>query len=130
MKTRILSLCVCSVVLFAGCAAAPTNATPSPAAVVASDVKAAAAQALEAYADYKAGNVNFLWSLSKGATAYQTLVKFPGDIKAVVKAWTGNTGDSQKLADRLGRIFATMPPAAAAAVIAELSPAVAANRGP
>jgi flagellar motility protein MotE (MotC chaperone) len=116
-------------ILFSGCATAPLS-TPAPAAAVASDVKAAAAQALEAYADYKAGNVNLLWSLSKGATAYQTLVKDASDIKALVQAWTGNTGDSQKLAARLARIFGTTPPANAAAAIAEISTAVAANSGP
>lgn len=103
----------------------------SAAARVATDVEVAAVQALQAYADFQSGNVDMVWALSKGVNAYAQVVQEAGDIKLLAKAWTGNTGDSQKLADKLARIFAASaaPPAQKAAAIAKAAETVAARAG-
>ena len=85
---------------FAGCAEGPVRPA-SPVAVVGTDFQRAASQALQAYADYKAGNVSLTWALQEMFSAYPLSAKSGADVKALVKAWTGNTGDSQALADKL-----------------------------
>ncbi len=111
---------ICGSIFFAGCAGGPIY-PQSPAAVVGSDFQVAAHDALAAWADYKAGNVDLAWALQKMFSAYTDLATAPADVKALVKAWTGNTGDSQALADRLARIFesSSAPPAAKMAALAD-----------
>jgi hypothetical protein len=105
----------------------------SPVAVVGDDFHKAAAEALQAYAEYKAGNANITWALVKMFNAYSLYTKSAPDVKALITAWTGNAGDSQELADRLVRIFgsSSAPPEtkmAALALIASDTAASAAQR--
>jgi sulfur relay (sulfurtransferase) DsrC/TusE family protein len=132
MKTLSAFLILTSAFFLGSCAQFPNANTTSPAANVASDVQRAATEAIADYADIKSGNANMAWALSKGAYAYEALVKTSADIKSLAKAWTGNTGDSQKLADKLARIFAasSASPAAKTAAIAAAAQGVAANTGP
>jgi sulfur relay (sulfurtransferase) DsrC/TusE family protein len=91
-----------------GCAQGPVYPV-SPVAVVGDDFQVAAHDALAAYAEYKAGNVNITWALQKMFNAYSLYAKSAPDVKALINAWTGNAGDSQELADRLARIFGSSP---------------------
>lgn len=127
----IAALLIPAFLFTTSCAQGPVY-TSSAAAHVATDVELAAVQAMQAYADYKSGNADMLWALSKGVGAYQQIIQDASDVKLLAKAWTGNTGDSQKLADRLARIFAqsTAPPAQKAAAIATAAIAVASNSAP
>jgi sulfur relay (sulfurtransferase) DsrC/TusE family protein len=127
----IAALLIPAVLFTSSCARGPVY-SGSAAANVATDVQAAATAALQAYAQYKAGNVNLTWALSHGAYAYQDILRTSADVKAFVKAWTGNTGDSQKLANRLARIFANSPapPAEKTAAIAVAAQTVASNTAP
>ena len=104
----------------------------SPIGIVGTDFQKAAAEALQAYADYKAGNGNMTWALSKMFNAYSLYAKTAPDVKALVAAWTGNAGDSRALMDRLARIFAasSAPPEVKMAALAEVAQSVAANKGP
>ena len=115
-----------SLILLPSCANGP--ASGSPAAQVGTDFQAAVTAAISDYATYKSGNVDLTWALGRGAWAYQFFTSTSADVKSLVKAWTGNTGDSQKLADRLARIFAgsSATPEAKTAAIAAAAQSVAA----
>lgn len=103
----IAALIGCSVTL-PGCAQGPVY-PHSPASIVGDDFQVAAHDALAAYAEYKAGNANITWALQKMFNAYSLYAQTAPDVKALIKAWTGNAGDSQALADRLARIFGSSP---------------------
>jgi hypothetical protein len=123
--TFFLILVFC--LLTAGCATGPVYPS-SPVAVVGSDFQKAAAEALQAYADYKSGNVDLTWALTKMFSAYSEYAQDSSDVKALIAAWTGNAGDSQELADRLARIFgaSTAPPETKMAALAQIAQNVAA----
>jgi hypothetical protein len=89
-----------------GCSQLSTlNHQPSPAAVVGTDFTQDAASALQAFAQYKADGANLTWALQQAFHAYQDIASTSGDVKALIQAWTGKSGESQKLADRLARVF-------------------------
>jgi hypothetical protein len=112
------------------CATGPVHPN-SPLAVVGSDFTADAAAALQAYADYKAGNVSLTWALTKMFNAYALSTQTSTDVQSLIKAWTGGTGDSRALADRLARIFnaSTAPPQTKMAALAVVAQNVAQDKG-
>lgn len=103
----------------------------SPTAKVGADFQAAATQAIAAYAEYKKGNVDITWALSKMFDAYSLYQTGATDVKQLIASWTGKTGDSQALADRLARIFggSPLPPGVKMQALAEISRSVAAVKG-
>jgi hypothetical protein len=117
-------------VLFSSCAPGPVNAN-SPAAVLGTHLATDAAQAVQAFVEFQGGNTDMAWALSKGFIAYQDFIAGAADIKAIVKAWTGNVPGSQTLADRLARIFGSAPgsPAEKTAALQVVVASVAADRG-
>lgn len=136
MNRRILQrgrgLCVATVMLVLalgvpGCAHVPVQGV-SAVSTTGQDLNTLAAQATQAYVDYKAGNANYAWAVSQALQAYQTIAKTNTDVKALVKAWTGDGTFAEKLA----RIFAASnaPPEAKMAAIANGVTAGAANSGP
>lgn len=129
--TFALPALIAATLLCSSCANGPIYPN-SPVAIVGSDFQQAAADALQAYADYKAGNVSLTWALMKMFNAYSLSAKSWADVKALIKAWTGNAGDSQILADRLARIFhdSTAPPEAKMAALAVIAQNVALEKGP
>jgi hypothetical protein len=88
------------------------HSAASPIAAVGQDFAKEAAAAMQAYADYKAGNVSLTWALQTMFNAYADATTATSDVHALIKAWTGNSGDAQTLRDRIDRIFAssTAPP--------------------
>lgn len=131
MTRFVIALVLLLVIGLPGCASAPAR-PDSPAAIVGSDFQAAASEALQAYADYKAGNHDITWALQKMFNAYSLYAKTSPDVKALIKAWAGNSGDSQALADKLARIFgaSTSPPEVKMAALAQITQSVAQNKGP
>lgn len=124
----LLSVFLC--VLFASsCTTVPLNGpAPSPVAATGQDLNTLAAQATQAYVDYKAGNVNYAWAVSQALTAYQTIVKTKDDVKKLVTAWTGDGTYAEKLA----RIFAasSAPPEAKMKALQNGTQSAAANTLP
>lgn len=129
MRLILLTSVLC--LLTSGCATGPVYSA-SPLAAVGSDFQANAADALQAYAEYKAGNVSMTWALMKMFNAYSLSAKTSTDVQALIKAWIGGTGDGKTLADRLARIFnaSTAPPETKMKALAQVTQTVAANKGP
>lgn len=119
-----LVIAACLILSFAGCAT-PT-APPKETAITRTgqDLTTLAAQAFQAYSDYKKGDKSYLWSINQGLTAYRTLVKTSADIKEVVKQFGDSkvddaTGKQRSLIDRLAMLFnssAALPEVKAAAI--------------
>lgn len=128
--THILAVILVPI-LFSSCAPGPVN-SGSAGAVLGTDLATDAAQAVQAFVEFQGGNTDMAWALHQGFLAYQDVVKSAADVKAIAKAWTGNTGDSNKLADRLARIFGQAPgtPAQKTAALAKVVRSVAVDHGP
>jgi hypothetical protein len=62
--------------------------------------------------------------------AYALSAQTSTDVKALIAQWTGNTGDSKALMDRLARIFnaSTAPPETKMAALATVAQHVAASQ--
>lgn len=111
--------------LFVGCAT-PIAPPPKDNAVTRTgqDLTTLAAQAFQAYSDYKKGDKSYLWSINQGLQAYQQVVKTSADIKEVVKQFGDSkvddaTGQKRSLVDRLAILFnssAALPEVKAAAI--------------
>ena len=131
MKKLICLICLIGPMFLSGCATAPLQ-PKSPAAALGIDLATDAAQAVQAYVEFQSGNTDMTWALAKGFTAYQDFIKSGDDVKAITKAWTGNTAESQKLADRLARIFsqAQGTPAQKIAALQQTVASVASDHGP
>lgn len=114
-------------ILFGGCTTVPIQGT-SPAAATGQDLNVLAAEATQVWADYKAGRVNYAYAVAKALYTYQTLLKTSADVKALVKAWSGDGTYAEKLA----RIFAASnaPPETKANALANGVLAAASNEGP
>lgn len=116
--------------LTSGCTSGPVYSS-SPLAAVGADFTADASAALQAYADYRAGNESLTWALQQMFNAYALSAQTSSDVKALVAAWAGRSGDGQALADRLARIFggSTAPPETKMAALANVAQSVAQNKG-
>jgi hypothetical protein len=128
-RAPIVALLLIPALFFAGCAQGPVM-PGSPVAIVGGDFQEAAAEALQAYADYKAGNGNLVWAMQKMFNAYSLYGATSTDVKALIKAWAGSGTDGQTLADKLARIFGDSPhpPDVKMAALAEITQAVASNK--
>lgn len=129
MKTllRNFLLLTSAFILCLGCTTVPIQGS-SPVTTTGQDVNTLAAQATQAWVDYKAGRVDYAYAVEHALYAYQTISKTSADVKALVTAWTGDG----TLAEKLARIFAASsgPPEAKMKALAAGVGATAANRGP
>lgn len=117
---------IVSVCLF-GCSNVPIQGV-SPVSTTGQDLNSLAAQATQAYVDYKAGRVDYAWAVSHMLTAYQTIAKTSGDVRGLVKQWSGDG----TFAERMARVFAasTAPPEVKMKALAAGVTISAANTGP
>lgn len=117
---------IVSVCLF-GCSNVPIQGV-SPVSTTGQDLNSLAAQATQAYVDYKAGRVDYAWAVSHMLTAYQTIAKTSGDVRSLVKQWSGDG----TFAERMARVFAasTAPPEVKMKALAAGVTISAANTGP
>lgn len=81
----------------------PTVVQESPAGQVGVDLNMAAQVAMANFAQVKAGNSDYLWSLGNMLNAYSTIAKTKTDVDALVTQWTKSGG--QPLASRIGDLF-------------------------
>jgi hypothetical protein len=128
----LIPLSVAAALGLSGCGMNTAGIAHSAAATVGTDVYSDVAAAIQAYVELKAGNEDMAWSLAKGANALRDYVKTSADVKALVAAWTGNTGDSQTLLAKLSRVtgLTSLSPDDQAAVIASAAQDVASNPAP
>lgn len=129
MKTIIRLIAVISFTAFlaTSCTTVPIQGT-SPVTTAGQDLNTLAAEATQVWADYKAGRVDYAYAVAHALYAYQTLSKTSTDVKALVKAWSGDGTYAEKLA----RIFAASnaPPEAKMNALADGVLAAASNEGP
>lgn len=127
IQIRIIALISCVLFLQVACTNVPVQGV-SPVTTAGQDVNALAAEATQVWIDYKAGRVDYAYAMAHGLYAYQTIVKTGADVKALVKAWTGDG----TFADKLARIFttSTSPPEATANAMANGLLATASDKGP
>lgn len=113
--------------LLIGCTTVPIQGT-SPVTTAGQDLNVLAAEVTQVWADYKAGRVNYAYAVAKALYTYQTLLKTSADVKALVKAWSGDGTYAEKLA----RIFAASnaPPETKANALANGVLAAASDQGP
>lgn len=103
---RFLAVLALGAFLLTGCATQkPVIKTDSPVAVAGQSLNDAAQKALTAYAEYKEGDKDILWSLQTMFYAYRDSKPLVADVKALVASWTGSKG--KPLAERLGILFGT-----------------------
>lgn len=122
MNHKLLSL-ILALALF-GCATPATQPKNNAITRTGQDLTTLAAQAFQAYSDYKKGDKSYLWSINQGLIAYQQFVKTSADIKEVVKQFGDSkvddaTGKQRSLIDRLALLFnssAALPEVKAAAI--------------
>lgn len=89
--------------------------------VAGQDLQSLAQQAADAYIKVKGGNADYAWSIASGLRAYQTLVRTPGDFKAIVAQFSEGRKAGLTFAQALANLFASSPAPAPvkAAVIAK-----------
>lgn len=126
MKQRILAALILIAFIPISCTTVPLSGT-SPVTTTGQDLNSLAAQATQAFADYKAGNANYAWAAAQALQAYQTISKTKGDVEVLIRQWTGSGTFAQKLAS----IFAasSAPPQAKLAALANGVSAGAATAG-
>lgn len=109
MKTILNLILVLTCTISFSCSYVPVQGV-SPVSTTGQDLNSLAAQATQAWIDYKAGRVDYAYAVSHALFAYQSISKTSTDVKALVLAWTGDGN----FADKLARIFAasTAPPEA------------------
>lgn len=107
MKTilNLVIVAICSLTL--SCSNVPIRGA-SPVTNAGQSLNSLAAQATQAWIDYKAGRVDYAYAVSHALYAYQSIIQTKDDLKRLVTAWTGDGTFAEKLA----RIFeaSTAPP--------------------
>lgn len=127
LRISILPLLFAALIFPMGCSTVPLQGT-SPVTTTGQDLNTLAAQATQAWAEYKAGNANYAWAAAQALQAYQTISKTKLDVEVLIRQWTGSGTFAQKLA----AIFAASPapPQAKLAALANGVTAGAANAKP
>ena len=127
MKTilNFIIVTLCGITL--SCSNVPIRGV-SPVSTAGQDLNSLAAQATQAWVDYKAGRVDYAYAVSHALYAYQTIIKTSADVKRLVTAWTGDGTFAEKLA----RIFdaSAAPPEAKSNALANGVLASASNNSP
>lgn len=116
MKHLFLVLTTSLVLGIVSCTNVPVTGV-TPVSTTGQDLNSLAAQATQAYVDYKAGNVNYAWGIAHMLQAYQTIIKTKDDVKALALQW----GAGRSYAERLANIFGSSnapPPVKAKAIAA------------
>lgn len=126
MKTIFKFAVITACAFVTSCAEVPVKSS-SAASTAGQDLNVLAAEATQAWVDYKAGRVDYAYAVSHMLYAYQNIAKTSADVKALVTQWTGDGTFAEKLA----RIFrdSTAPPEAKMNALANGVVASAANKG-